>query len=137
MKKRVKSSTNDPSQRQLRVGEQLRHIIADTLQRGHFKDPYLLDFASTITVSEVRTSPDLKHARVYVMSLGGHDMDKVLPALNEETYIFQKEIARNVSLKFTPRVKFVTDDSFANAEHISNLLRGVHIPDDDESTEEE
>lgn len=131
MKKQTKGSNSEPSQRQLRVAEQLRHIIAETLQRGHFKDLYLLENAATVTVSEVRASPDLKHARAYVMSLGGQDMDKILPALNEETYVFQKEIARSANLKFTPKVKFVSDDSFANAEHITNLLRGVHIPDDE------
>lgn len=138
---KTKSTTNEPSQRQLRVGEQLRHIIAETLHRGHFQNIHLLDASANVTVSEVRPSPDLKHARVYVMALGGQDMDKILPALNEEAHIFQKDIARSASLKFTPRVKFVTDESFANAEHITNLLRGVYIPkdepdDDDDQTEE-
>lgn len=119
------------------MGEQIRHIIAETLQRGHFSNELLLNAANTVTVSEVRPSPDLRHARVYVMSLGGHNMDEILPALNEETRIFQKEIARHTTMKFTPRVKFVTDESFANAEHISNLLRGVHIPDDDDDTNED
>jgi ribosome-binding factor A len=133
----TKHSGNEPSQRQLRVGEQLRHIIAQTLQRGHFQNGILLEAANTVTVSEVRASPDLKHARVYVMALGGQDMDKILPALNSESSIFQKDIARQAKLKFTPRVKFVTDDSFANAEYITNLLRDVHIPDNEDSAEEE
>ena len=135
MKKRSRqsNSASGPSQRQLRVGEQIRHIIAETLQRGHFNTEILLDKANTITVSEVRPSPDLKHARAYVMSLGGMDMDEILPALNEESRVFQKAIAQTANLKFTPRVKFVTDESFANAEHIENLLRGVHIPHDDDA----
>lgn len=128
------SSNLEPSQRQLRVGEQIRHIISDTLRRGHFNSTILLDKADTITVSEVRPSPDLRHARAYVMSLGGLNIDEILPALNEETHIFQKAIARAANLKFTPRVRFVVDDSFANAEHIENLLRGVHIPADEEES---
>jgi ribosome-binding factor A len=136
-----KHSGSEPSQRQLRVGEQIRHIISQTLQRGHFRNEYLLDSASLITVSEVRASPDLKHARVYVMALGGENMEKILPALNDEAHVFQKEIARQANLKFTPKVKFVTDDSFANAAHIEDLLRGVRITadhgdDSDEGTEE-
>lgn len=133
MRKHSKPQGHEPSQRQLRVGEQLRHIISETLHRGHFQHELLLDAAATVTVSEVRASPDLKHARVYVMALGGMEMDKILPALNEVSHVFQREIARQAKLKFTPRVKFVADDSFANAAHIENLLRGVYIPSDDDA----
>ncbi len=130
MKKNRKASNTEPSQRQLRVGEQIRHILSETLQRGHFNDEILIDQSHNIIVSEVRPSPDLRHARAYVMSLNGENMDTLLPALNEQSYVFQKEIARVSSLKFTPRVKFVTDTSFDEAQHIENLLRDVHIPDD-------
>ncbi len=121
-----------PSQRQLRVGEQLRHIISEVLQRGHFDDMLLMDRSSTVIVSEVRPSPDLKHARAYVMSLNGEDIEHLVPALNEHAQTFQKEINRTSNLKFTPKVKFVTDTSFDEAEHIENILKDVHIPDDDE-----
>ncbi|MGH1455295.1 MAG: 30S ribosome-binding factor RbfA [Alphaproteobacteria bacterium] len=127
-------SQNGPSQRQLRVGEQLRHIISETLQRGHFNDELLLNKSNTIIVSEVRPSPDMKHARAYVMSINGDNMDELIEALNENAKTFQKEIGRNMNMKFTPRVKFVTDTSFDEAQHITNILRGVHIPND---TEEE
>jgi ribosome-binding factor A len=76
-------SSNEPSQRQLRVGEQIRHIIAETMQRGHFHDEALID-AGKITVTEVRVSPDLKNAKAFVMSLGGQNMEEILPALNDE-----------------------------------------------------
>lgn len=115
----------EPSQRQRRVAEQLRHIISETLQRGHFDNELLLNKANTIIVSEVRPSPDLKYARAYVMSLNGEGMDELLPALNDQARIFQKDIGKNSNLKFTPRVKFVTDTSFDEAQHIEDILRDV------------
>lgn len=123
-------SNKGPSQRQLRAGEQLRHIIAETMSRGHFHDEVLLN--ANVTVAEVRVTPDLKHAKVYVMSLGGEDMDLILPALNEEAHVFQKEIGRQQSMKFTPKVRFVRDESFDEAQKIDDILRSVHIPEDDE-----
>ena len=116
-----------PSQRQLRVGEQLRHIIAETMSRGHFHDEVLLN--ANITVAEVRVTPDLKNAKAFVMSLGGENMDEILPALNEEANLFQKEIGRQLDMKFTPKVKFVRDESFDEAQKIDDLLRSVHIPE--------
>jgi len=118
-------SSNEPSQRQLRVGEQLRHIIAETMQRGHFSHEDLLD-AQRITVTEVRVSPDLRNATAYVMPLGGYDIEDILPALNEEHHIFQKEVNRQSNLKFTPRIHFKTDKTFDEAERIENLLRDIH-----------
>jgi ribosome-binding factor A len=114
-----------PSQRQLRVGEELRHMIAETLQREHFHDPALMDHAHIVTVTEVRPSPDLKNATVFVMTLGGQHMDAILPALNESATIFQKHIGAHLRLKFTPKVKFVADNSFENAEKIDMLLRNL------------
>lgn len=118
-----------PSQRQLRAGEQLRHILAETMSRGHFTNEVLLN-AEGITVAEVRITPDLKNAKVYVMSLGGQDMEAILPALNAEAHVFQREIGRQQSMKFTPKVRFVRDESFDEAQKIDALLRDVHIPDD-------
>ncbi len=111
-----------PSQRQLRVGEQLRHMIAETLQRGHFHDEALVDNAPNVTVSEVRVSPDLKNATAYVMSLGGENMDEILPALNDSAHYFQKEINNASNLKFTPRVNFKVDHSFEEAQRIEKIL---------------
>ncbi len=129
-----KKNNNEPSQRQLRVGEQLRHIISETLNRGHFNDVLLLNKSNTIIVSEVRPSPDLRHARAYVMSINGEGLDELLPALNSQSHIFQKDINKSSSLKFTPKVNFVIDNSFDEAQHIENLLRDVRrasIPDDE------
>lgn len=119
-----------PSQRQLRAGEQLRHIIAETMNRGHFHDEVLLN--ANVTVAEVRVTPDLKNAKVFVMSLGGENMEEILPALNDQAHVFQKEIGRQQAMKFTPKVQFVRDESFDEAAKIDALLRDVHIPDDEE-----
>lgn len=123
--KHHRNKNSEPSQRQRRVGEQIRHILSDTLQRGHFNSETLLNKSNTIVVSEVRPSPDLKHARAYVMSLNGEDMEELLEDLNENARVFQKEIAKGTNLKFTPRVKFVTDTSFDEAQHIEDILRDV------------
>lgn len=132
-----KNTSEGASQRQLRVGEQLRHVMSETLQRGHSNNELLLNKSNTIIISEVRPSPDLKHARAYVMSINGENMQELLGALNENSKTFQKDIGRSLNMKFTPRVKFVTDTSFDEAQHITNLLRGVHIPEDSEDSEEE
>ncbi len=123
--KHHRSKSSEPSQRQRRVGEQIRHIISETLQRGHFDNELLLNKSNTIIVSEVRPSPDLKHARAYVMSLNGDNLEDLLPALNSQAHVFQKDINSNSNLKFTPRVKFVTDTSFDEAQHIEEILRDV------------
>ncbi|HPD83680.1 MAG: 30S ribosome-binding factor RbfA [Alphaproteobacteria bacterium] len=118
-----------PSQRQLRVGEQMRHIISETMARGHFKDAILLDGAGGVTVTEVRPSPDLRHATAYVISLGGSNMDKILPALNENAAIFQKDINAKANLKFTPRVRFVLDSSFEKVQKLDELLSTITYSD--------
>ncbi|MCC7305158.1 MAG: 30S ribosome-binding factor RbfA [Alphaproteobacteria bacterium] len=120
----MKRQPSEPSQRQLRVGEQIRHIIAETLQRGHFHDEILMD-AGRITVTQVRISPDLKHATAYVMSLGGENMDRILPALNEAAPVFQKDIAKQGGLRFTPKVRFSSDDSFDEARRIEEILHDI------------
>lgn len=132
-----KNITEGATQRQLRVGEQLRHLISSTLHRGHFNNELLLNRSNTIIVSEVRPSPDLRHARAYVMSINGEDMDDLLDALNENAHIFQKDMGRSLNIKFTPRVRFVTDTSFDEAQHIENLLRDVRKPDVTGDSEEE
>jgi ribosome-binding factor A len=117
--------TNEPSQRQLRAGEQIRHIVAQTLQRGHFHNEALAD-SSHITVTEVKISPDLKNATAYVMSLGGVNMDEIIPALNDASSVFQKDIGQQVTFKFTPRIRFMKDDSFDKAQRIEDILREVN-----------
>ncbi|MBI4031542.1 MAG: 30S ribosome-binding factor RbfA [Proteobacteria bacterium] len=114
-----------PSQRQLRVGEQVRHLIAETLARGHFRSEELFRMAQNVTVSEVRVSPDLKSATAYVSTLGGSSTGEILPALNEEAQVFQKEIAHKLKLRFTPRIRFVEDESFEKANRIESILHDL------------
>ncbi len=130
-KKNIPGAANGPSQRQLRVGEQLRHIIAETMQRGHFHDEILINNASIVTVTEVRPSPDLRQATAYVISLGGEDMEEILPALNESAPVFQKDINAKATLKFTPRVRFKLDTSFESVQKLDALLSTIKYSDQD------
>lgn len=123
---------NGPSQRQLRVGEQIRHIISETMQRGHFHDELLINASAAVTVTEVRPSPDLKHATAYVISLGGEDMEAILPALNENASVFQKDINAKSNLKFTPRVRFKLDTSYENVQKLDEILSNITYSDQDD-----
>ena len=109
------------SQRQLRVGELIRHEIADMLTRGEVHDPVIE--THMITVPEVRMSPDLRLATIYVMPLGGRDEKDVLDALDRNKRYVRGEIARRVNLKFAPEVQFRIDERFDEAERIERLLR--------------
>jgi ribosome-binding factor A len=110
-----------PSQRQLRVGELVRHALADMLARAEVHDPVIE--GHLITVPEVRMSADLRLATVYVMPLGGRDTDAVLAALERNKRYLRGEIARQVNLKFAPEIRFRIDDRFDEAERIEKLLR--------------
>jgi ribosome-binding factor A len=110
-----------PSQRQLRVGELVRHALADMLTRAEVHDPVIE--GHLITVPEVRMSADLRLATVYVMPLGGRDTDAVLAALERNKRYLRGEIARQVNLKFAPEIRFRIDDRFDEAERIEKLLR--------------
>ncbi|MDB5492231.1 MAG: rbfA [Micavibrio sp.] len=115
-----------PSQRMLRVGEEVRHILSETLRNGGFDDPVLFESSSTVTVTEVRVSPDLRYATAYVMTLGGINFDEILPALNEAAWFFQQDIGKKVKMRTTPKVRFVKDDSFDEAQKIENILKGIN-----------
>ena len=109
------------SQRQLRVGELIRHELADMLTRGEIHDPVLE--GRLITVPEVRMSPDLRLATIYIMPLGGRDGKEVLEALDRNKKYVRGEIARRVNLKFAPDIRFRIDERFDEAERIEKLLR--------------
>lgn len=111
-----------PGQRQLRVGEALRHALAELLTRGDFRDPVLREVP--ITVTEVRTSPDLKHATAFVTRLGGGAMDEVLAALARAQPYLKTQLARKVPLRFTPELAFEADETFEHAARIARLLHG-------------
>src|SRR5215204_5586692 len=116
------------SQRALRVGELIRHAVADMLTRGDVHDPVLE--GHLITVPEVRMSADLRLATIYVMPLGGKDIEAVLEALERNKRFLRGEIARHVNLKFSPDIRFHADERFAEAERIEKLLRTPSVQRD-------
>ncbi len=109
-----------PSQRPLRVGEELRHALAGVFERRDLRDPVLSGVS--VTVSEVRVSPDLRHATVYVLPLGGGHGTEVLSALSRAAGFLRTRIAERVRLKYMPEFAFRLDQTFAQASHISDLL---------------
>jgi ribosome-binding factor A len=113
------------SQRQLRVGELIRHELADMLSRGAVHDPVVE--THMITVPEVRMSADLRLATIYVMPLGGRDGKEVLEALERNKRYMRGEIARRVNLKFAPEIRFRIDERFDEAERIDRLLRTPEV----------
>jgi len=115
-----------PSQRQLRVGELLREALTDTLARAPIRDPILS--TTPITVTEVRASPDLKQARVFVMPLGGGDGVPVVEALSRAAPFLRAEVARRVKLRHAPALEFVFDHSFDESNFIDELLKEVSPP---------
>ncbi len=122
------------SQRQLRVGELVRHAVAEMLTRGDVHDPVIE--GHLITVPEVRMSPDLRLATVYVMPLAGRDANEVVAALERNKKYVRGEVARAVNLKFAPDLRFHIDDRFAEAERIDKLLRSPEVARDLEKDDE-
>lgn len=116
------------SQRQLRVGELVRHAVADLLSQGAVHDPALE--GHIITVPEVRMSPDLKLATVYIMPLGGRGIDDVIAALDRNKKFLRGEVAHRVNLKFAPDLRFRVDERFDEAERIEKLLRTPAVQKD-------
>jgi len=123
-----KSSAAGGSQRQMRVGETVRHAVADILVDGSVHDADLE--GHIITVPEVRMSPDLKLATIYVMPLGGRDTEIVIAALERNKKFLRGEVARRVNLKFAPDLRFRVDDRFDEAERIEKLLRTPAVQKD-------
>jgi ribosome-binding factor A len=123
------------SQRQLRVGELIRHELADLLARGEVHDPIIE--GHMITVPEVRVSADLRLATIYVMPLGGRDAKDVIDALERNSRYVRGEIARRVNLKFAPEIRFRIDDRFDEAERIEKLLRTPAVQRDLRSRNDE
>lgn len=119
------SAASGPSQRQLRVGELIRHELAAILSRGDIHDDVLA--SHPVSVPEVRMSPDLKIATAYVMPLGGRDERPVLAALEKHRKLLRTEVARRVNLKFAPDLRFRRDESFDEAARIDALLRSEKV----------
>ena len=123
-----RESGSGPSQRALRAGEVIRHAIADILSRGEVHDPVIE--GHVITVPEVRMSPDLKLATIYVMPLGGRDEKAVVEALERNKRFLRGEIAHRVNLKFAPDIRFRIDERFEEAERIEKLLHTERVQRD-------
>jgi ribosome-binding factor A len=116
------------SVRLLRVGEQVRHALSDILMRGDVHDETLA--SHMVSVSEVRMSPDLRHATAFVMPLLGSDSEDVLKALRTHTAYLQSEVARRVNTKYAAKLKFLLDESFDEGSHIDKLLRAPEVARD-------
>jgi ribosome-binding factor A len=129
-----------PSQRQLKVGEELRHALSDIFMRGDFYDPKTLE-TITVTISEVSISPDLGNATVYVMPLGGANMDKTMERLEVLAPKIRSMIAKKIQLRRLPELYFKLDDSFIRAHEMNNLFNKDTVKEDlakpDEETEDE
>ncbi len=116
------------SVRLLRVGEQVRHVLSQLLARGEVHDDTLQ--SHLVSVTEVRMSPDLRHATVFVKPLLGQDEDVVLKALRTHTAFFQREVAGRVRTKYAAKLRFRLDESFDEGTHIESLLRSDHVAQD-------
>jgi ribosome-binding factor A len=128
-----KSGNGGPSLRLLRVGENIRHAISTVLMRGDVQDPDLS--SASITVSEVRVSPDLRNATVFVMPLGGDPDVKITKALNKNSAFIRGLMSKMVHMKYMPRLKFLLDESFDEASNIDALLRDPRVSRDLESND--
>ena len=124
-----------PSQRQLRVGELMRHALAEVLQRGEIHDPVLQ--THVVTVPEVRMSPDLKIATCYVMPLGGGDQQEVIQALARNKRYLRGELAHRTNLKFAPDLRFRIDGSFDEGSRIDRILDSEAVQRDVRAGEED
>lgn len=131
---KANSSTEERSVRLLRVGEQVRHILSDILARGEVHDDVLS--SHMVSVTEVRMSPDLRHATVFVKPLLGKDEDVVIKALRTNTAYLQREVASRVKMKYAARLKFLADESFDEGSHIDRLLRDPKVARDLEQPED-
>jgi ribosome-binding factor A len=131
----VATKNREPSQRQLRVGEELRHALAEVLQRGELRDPALAEV--TVTVTEVRVSPDLKNATAYVMPLGGRNGAVVIEGLTRSAGYLRGQLARAVPLRFSPTLSFALDTSFDHASRINELLHRPEVARDLGETRDE
>ena len=132
---RQQSTPEDRSVRLLKVGERVRHVLSEILTRQQVHDDTLS--ATTVSVTEVRMSPDLRQAKVYVKPLLGADEAKVLKALQTNTAFFQREVAKRLGLKFAPKLQFRADESFDEAGRIEQLLDDPRVARDLDDAEDE
>ncbi len=135
----TRQRNREHSQRQLRVGEELRHGLAELLERGDMRDPVLREERITVTVVDV--SPDLRNALAFIVPLGGEHADEVLAAMRRAAPYFRNRLAKMIDLRFAPEIRFELDRSFDHAAKIDKLLHDPEVVrdlenDDDEATSE-
>lgn len=118
-------SMKPPTQRQLRAGELIRHALTDILAREEFDDPAL--HGKSITITEVRISPDLKNATAFSAPLGGEDMARTIEALNRVAGFLRGRLSREIDMRFTPILRFISDDSYDEARRIDQLLASERV----------
>ena len=123
------------SQRQLRVGEMLRHALAEILYRNEIRDPDL-DGVS-VTITQVKPSPDMRYATVYCEPLGGENAKEIVAALNRHKGFLRGEMGHRIAIKFTPELRFVEDESFAEAQKIENILKSERVSRDIAASDED
>lgn len=126
--RRESGRASGPSQRQLRVGEELRHALVEILRDNHARDPELRE--ANVTVTEVRVSPDLSNATAFVMPLGGANSNRTVAALNRASAFFRTQLAQAVQLRHAPRITFAIDTSFSYGARIDDLLRDPAVSRD-------
>jgi ribosome-binding factor A len=124
-----------PTQRQLRVGEMLRHALADVLRENDIRDPDL-DGVS-VTITQIKPSPDMRYATVYCEPLGGGNAKEIVAALNRHKGFLRGEMGHRIAMKFTPDLRFVEDESFAEAQKIETILKSPEVQRDLSAPDEE
>ena len=132
---RKKKSSAPAGQRQLRVGEEMRHALSEILRDNRLSDPDLQD--KVITVTEVRISPDLRNATAFVMPLGGADTEKTVAALNRAGGYFRGELARAINMRYAPTIRFRADETFEEASRIERILHDPAVARDLKSGKDE
>ena len=130
----TRQRNREHSQRQLRVGEELRHGLAELLERGDMRDPVLRDARITVTVVDV--SPDLRNALAFIVPLGGEHADEVLAAMRRAAPYFRNRLAKMIDLRFAPEIRFELDRSFDHAAKIDKLLHDPQVARDLEPHDE-
>lgn len=132
MSRKSKASAKPPSKRQLRVGEEIRHSLAGIFIR---QDIYVEELRGiSITVSEVSVSPDLSNAKVFVMPLGGQDIEIILPVLNKMAQFFAHHVSQKVHLRRMPKLKFYVDGSFDHVDRITSLFNNLPEPENEKTS---
>ncbi len=121
-------SSKGPSQRQLKVGEQIRQILSEIIARNDFHSDVLE--RTHVCISDVRMSPDLRHGKAYITSLMGKSMVDAVDALNENEFHFRKKLSRELTMKFLPKIRFLEDDTFHEANKIESLLSEKRVAQD-------